>query len=165
MYGDSGTRSGSNTSDDQAAVASQIGRPPRGSWSVARRCACGLPQVIETHPRLEDGTPFPTRWWLTCRTLSSALGRLEAEGWMADMNSRLASDPDLSALLQASVETYVEKREEIEPLGAKGYPGGGPGRVKCLHAHVAHHLMSGDNPVGEAALEHLGWRDPQVPCG
>lgn len=165
MFGDSETRSGSSAPTDQAAVTSQIGRPPRGDWFVASRCRCGLPQVIETQPRLEDGTPFPTRWWLTCKTLSSALGRLEAEGWMAKMNSSLASDTQLRLALQKSIDRYVAMRDEIEPLGAKGHPGGGPDRVKCLHAHVAHHLMTGDNPVGEAALAELAWQDPEAPCG
>ena len=45
---------------DLAAVAAQLGRPPRGVRAVAHRCPCGLPDVVATRPRLEDGTPFPT---------------------------------------------------------------------------------------------------------
>src|SRR5256885_16279548 len=83
-----------------------LGRPPRGRWKVARRCACGLPQVIETERRLDDGTPFPTLWWLTCRSLSRAVGRLEAGGWMAAFNERLRAAPALSAELGAPPDAH-----------------------------------------------------------
>lgn len=156
---------------DRAAVTAQLGRPPRGSWRVARRCACGLPQVIETRPSLDDGTPFPTLWWLTCRSLSKAVGRLEAEGWMAAFNARLAAEPDLAAALAASTAAYIARRDAItaaDPLPAgRGHPGGGGvagSRIKCLHAHTGHHLVTGDNPAGADALAALGWTDPEIPC-
>ena len=50
---------------DEAVVAAQLGRAPRGLRSVAHRCPCGLPDVVETAPRLPDGTPFPTLYYLT----------------------------------------------------------------------------------------------------
>ena len=158
---------------DEATVAAQLGRAPRGSWSVARRCACGLPQVIETGPHLDDGTPFPTLWWLTCRSLSKAVGRLEAGGWMTAFNERLKTEPPLAEALGASTAAYVARRDARGPSGAipapTGHPGGGGmaggrGRVKCLHAHTAHQLMTGDNPVGAAVLALLGWVDPEEPC-
>jgi hypothetical protein len=52
--------------DDHEVVAEQLGRPPRGLRGVAHRCPCGCPDVVETAPRLEDGTPFPTLFYLTC---------------------------------------------------------------------------------------------------
>jgi hypothetical protein len=156
---------------DRAVVEAQLGRPPRGSWQVARRCACGLPQVIETSPHLEKGTPFPTLWWLTCRALNRAIGRLEASGWMASFNERLAVEPDLARALQAGTASYIARREAAggsgAPLRSVGHPGGGGtpgGRVKCLHAHTAHQLMSGDNPAGAAVLAELGWVEPTTPC-
>jgi hypothetical protein len=151
-------------------VTAQIGREPRGVWKVARRCGCGLPQVIETHPQLEDGTPFPTLWWLTCKKLTAETGRLEAEGFMAKINHRLRTDEAMRANLQASIKGYVDARDRIHPLGKSGHPGGGAVnraghvRVKCLHAHLAHHLITGDNPVGVAVLEELKWTDPSMPC-
>ncbi|BCJ58540.1 hypothetical protein Jiend_19620 [Micromonospora endophytica] len=54
------------TDADLAAVAAQLGRTPRGTQAVAHRCPCGLPDVVETTPRLADGTPFPTLFYLTC---------------------------------------------------------------------------------------------------
>jgi len=164
--------------EDATAVELMLGRPPRGRWKVARRCACGLPQVIETERRLDDGTPFPTLWWLTCRSLSRAVGRLEAGGWMAAFNERLAADPALAEELRAATEAYVARRDGGCSSGAlRGASGGAPGpvrhpggggmaggRIKCLHAHTAHQLVAGDNPVGAEVLEELGWEDPAVPC-
>ncbi|HEU5002868.1 MAG TPA: DUF501 domain-containing protein [Actinomycetota bacterium] len=157
------------TPDDAVAVTAQLGRPPRGQWTVVRRCACGLPMVIETAPALADGTPFPTLWWLTCRSLGKSIGRLEAGGWMAACNRRLAAEPDLAAALASATQAYAARRGQL-PLPTnprRGHPGGGGtpgGRVKCLHAHTAHQLVAGDNPVGAAVLAELGWVEPAVPC-
>lgn len=83
---------------------------------------------------------------------------------MASVNARLSTDSAMREALITSTNAYVAKRDEIESLGAVGHPGGGPDRVKCLHAHTAHTLITGDNPVGEATLEHLRWSEPQNPC-
>lgn len=149
---------------DRAAVIAQLGRPPRGNWSVARRCRCGKPQVIQTDPRLDDGTPFPTTWWLTCSRLSARIGSLESGGWMAGFNRRLAEEDGLRKALAMSTEGYIRYRDALGLLGPTAHPGGGPQRVKCLHAHIAHHLVTGDNPAGGGALEELGWVDPEKPC-
>lgn len=149
---------------DLASVKAQLGRAPRGRWSVARRCACGKPQVLQTHPRLDDGTPFPTLYWLSCRRLSSAIGGLESSGWMAELNRRLEEDPEFRQALARSTDAYIRQRDELEPLGPTHHPGGGPERIKCLHAHAAHHLVCGDNPAGAEVLRRLGWEDPARPC-
>lgn len=154
----------SDPEQDRSDVAAQLGRSPRGEWTVARRCACGKPQVIQTHPRLDDGTPFPTLWWLTCRRLSSRIGGLESSGWMAGFNTRLSVEPELHRRLSDATDAYLAERNAIESLGARGHPGGGPDRVKCLHAHTAQHLVTGGNPAGEAVLQELSWEDPQSPC-
>ncbi|MEX2586382.1 MAG: DUF501 domain-containing protein [Actinomycetota bacterium] len=152
------------TEQDQLDVAAQLGRPPRGSWAVAKRCACGKPQVIQTQPRLGDGTPFPTMWWLTCRKLSSRIGGLESSGWMATLNERLSRDERFHQELARSTRRYVSRRDAIDRLGATGHPGGGPDHIKCLHAHVAHQLVTGDNPAGARSLAQLDWTDPTAPC-
>ena len=78
---------------------------------------------------------------------------------------------ELAEALQDSTAAYVARREGLEPGGGppvrQGHPGGGGtvgGRVKCLHAHIAHHLVTGDNPAGAAVLTHLAWVDPGTPC-
>lgn len=143
-------------SKDLAAVQAQLGRPPRGLREVAHRCSCGLPDVVETSPRLEDGTPFPTLYYLTCPRARSAVGRLEASGVMREMTEQLDADPDLAVRYAAAHHDYLARRDAIEPLpGAPGV-GGMPDRVKCLHALVAHELAApGVNPLGRHALEAL----------
>jgi len=144
---------------DLAAVTAQLGRPPRGARAVAHRCPCGLPDVLQTEPRLPDGTPFPTTYYLTCPRLASAIGRLEAAGTMREMTVRLATDPELAARYRAAHHDYLARRSrlghvpEIDGTSA----GGMPHRVKCLHALAGHALAVGPgvNPFGDEALAAL----------
>src|SRR5699024_6833857 len=80
---------------DLEVIAAQLGRPPRGVVGVAARCVCGRPLVVRTAPRLEDGTPFPTTFYLTSPGSVKAVGTLEAEGVMRQMTDRLATDEEL----------------------------------------------------------------------
>ena len=76
------------TEADEAVVAEQLGRPPRGVAGVAWRCPCGKPGAVVTEPRLPDGTPFPTVYYLTCPRAVAACSTLEASGLMAEMTER-----------------------------------------------------------------------------
>jgi hypothetical protein len=142
---------------DLAAVAAQLGRPPRGVRAVAHRCRCGLPDVVETAPRLADGTPFPTLYYLTCPNAVAAGGRLESAGRMREMTGRLATDPDLAARYRAAHTDYLARRRAVAevPEIAGVSAGGMPGRVKCLHALLAHALAAGPgvNPFGDEVRE------------
>ncbi len=153
---------------DLAAVAGQLGRPPRGTRAVAHRCPCGLPDVVETEPRLPDGTPFPTLYYLTCPKVTGAVSTLESSGLMRQMQDRLATDPDLAARYRAAHEDYLRRREGIAhvPEVAGVSAGGMPDRVKCLHVHVAHALAVGPgvNPFGDEALALLGSWWAGGPC-
>ncbi|WP_267594243.1 DUF501 domain-containing protein [Carbonactinospora thermoautotrophica] len=151
---------------DVAAVHEQLGRRPRGMRRVAHRCPCGLPDVVETSPRLEDGTPFPTLFYLTCPRASAAVGRLEASGLMKEMTARLAADPELAAAYQRATEDYLARRDAIEELPGRPTAGGMPTRVKCLHVHVAHALAvgAGVNPFGDETLELLPAWWERGPC-
>lgn len=152
--------------EDVEAVKAQLGRAPRGLRAVAHRCPCGNPDVVETAPRLPDGSPFPTLYYLTCPRAASAIGTLEGSGVMAEMTERLQKDPELAAAYRAAHEDYIKRRDEIEVL--EGFPsaGGMPDRVKCLHVLVAHALAAGPgvNPLGDEALAMLPpwWRSG--PC-
>lgn len=153
---------------DRDAVRRQLGREPRGLRGVAHRCVCGLPDVVETAPRLEDGTPFPTLYYLTCPRAASAVGRLEAEGVMASMTARLITDDTLAQLHAAAHADYISRRDAVDVLPGDVSAGGMPTRVKCLHVLVAHELATGANPLGREALELLA-ADPrcdwgQAPC-
>jgi len=145
---------------DLAVVAAQLGRAPRGTRAVAHRCPCGLPDVVETAPRLPDGTPFPTLFYLTCPKAVAACSRLESAGVMREMTARLAEDADLAQRYRAAHEDYLARREAIAhvPEIAGVSAGGMPGRVKCLHALLAHALAVGPgvNPFGDETRELVG---------
>jgi hypothetical protein len=147
------------TSSDLDAVAAQLGRMPRGVLAVAHRCPCGAPDVVATRPRLPDGTPFPTLYYLTCPRLAGLIGTLEGRGVMREMADRLAADPDERAAYRAAHEDYLRRREAVERVAEiDGVSAGGmPERVKCLHVLVAHSLAvgRGTNPLGDRALDLL----------
>src|SRR5690606_5019216 len=101
------------SSDLVEVVEKQLGRPPRALRAVAHRCPCGNPDVVETAPRLADGTPFPTVYYLTCPRAASAVGTLESSGLMREMQARLPEDPELAAAYLAAHESYLARRDEI----------------------------------------------------
>jgi hypothetical protein len=144
-------------SADLEAVARQLGRDPRGVLAIAYRCPNGVPAVVKTAPRLPDGTPFPTLYYLTHPVLTAAASRLESEGLMREMTARLAGDPDLAAAYRRAHESYLAERDAIDPLGTTFSGGGMPDRVKCLHVLMAHSLAAGRgvNPFGDEALALL----------
>ncbi len=152
----------------RAVVSAQLGRPARAVRAAAHICPCGNPDVVETSPRLPNGTPFPTLYYLTCPKAASAIGTLESSGLMREMTERLHTDPDLAAAYRRAHEVYLARREqlghveEIDGISA----GGMPNRVKCLHVLVAHALAAGPgvNPLGDEALAALPewWTD--CPC-
>ena len=154
------------TDDDREVIARQLGRAPRALRAVAHRCPSGHPSVVQTAPRLEDGTPFPTLYYLTCPRLTALASRLEADGMMRDQTARLAEDEELAAQYLAAHRSYLAERDSIEPLGTEVTAGGMPGRVKCLHVHIAHALACGPgvNPFGDEALAALTEDWPAGDC-
>ena len=154
---------------DFAAVTAQLGREPRSVIEVAHRCSCGQPDVLKTSPRLEDGTPFPTLYYMTCPKATGAIGTLEANGIMNELADALGSDPELAKSYESAHEIYLQEREAIlhveEIAGISA--GGMPTRVKCLHVLVGHSLAAGlgVNPLGDRALAMLKDWGQTGPCG
>jgi hypothetical protein len=153
---------------DEAAVAAQLGREPRAIHEVGHRCPCGHPDVVTTEPRLPDGTPFPTTYYLTCPRAASRIGTLEGSGLMKEMQDRLATDPHLAAAYEAAHRRYLDARAALGavPEIAGVSAGGMPDRVKCLHVLAAQALAQGRgaNPLGDEVLDLLGaWWEPG-PC-
>ena len=161
------------TEADIAEVSRQLGRPARDIRAIAARCVCGRPTVVHTAPRLSDGTPFPTTYYLTHRGATSAVSTLEASGLMAELQQRLADEPELAAAYQRAHEAYIADRDktgaelgldvpEIAGISA----GGMPTRVKCLHALIGHSLAAGPgvNPIGDVALELCSWSPNRCVC-
>jgi hypothetical protein len=157
---------------DVAVIRAQLGREPRGLRSVAHRCPCGLPDVVETAPRLPDGTPFPTLYYLTCPRANGAISGLEAAGMMREMTASLAADKAVRDGYARAHSDYLTRRDaaaDAEGL-ARLQPGtqsagGMPERVKCLHALAAHELaIPGANPFGREALTAAGQWWSRGPC-
>lgn len=152
------------TPEDLAAIEQQLGRPPRGVRAIAHRCGCGLPDVVETEPRLPDGTPFPTLYYLTCPRAAALIGTLEGSGVMRELQERLREEVDLQAAYAEAHGDYLRRREAIEAVPEiTGVSAGGmPSRVKCLHVLAGHALAAGPgvNPLGDEVLDRLGpwWR-------
>lgn len=145
-----------STPDDRdlQIVAEQLGRAPRGVLAIAYRTPDGVPAVVKTAPKLPDGTPFPTLYYLTDPRLTAEASRLESAGVMKEMTERLHRDPELAAAYRAAHESYLTERDEIESLGTDFTGGGMPDRVKCLHVLIAHALAKGPgvNPLGDEAV-------------
>ncbi len=147
--------------EERRAVGRQLGREPRGPWGVAERCTFGEPSVIVTAPRLDDGTPFPTLWWLTCPWLVERVSQLESEGGAADWAARLASDDALAEKLIAADSRYRAARAAVgqgeDPCAEVGIGGqSDPLAPKCLHAHVAASLAGLDDPIGQHVVMECG---------
>ena len=154
--------------DDAPLVEAQLGRPPRSVHGVAHRCPCGSPDVVATEPRLDDGTPFPTTFYLTCPRAASRIGTLEASGLMREMSDRLAADPSLAEAYRRAHDAYLAFRETIAevPEIAGVSAGGMPERVKCLHVLAGQSLAQGRgvNPLGDEVVELLGEFWSSGPC-
>ncbi|HEV7622501.1 MAG TPA: DUF501 domain-containing protein [Amnibacterium sp.] len=154
------------TEADLAAVADQLGRPARDVLGIPARTRDGAPAVVSTSPRLADGTPFPTFYYLTHPVLVAAMSRLEADGRMRELNHRLETEPELAAAHEAAHRAYLADREAVAlvPELAGVSAGGMPTRVKCLHALAAHALAAGRgvNPIGDLALQEAAAADPAV---
>ncbi|MGL5823899.1 MAG: DUF501 domain-containing protein [Nocardioides sp.] len=153
---------------DKAAIEAQLGRSPRGIHAVGHRCPCGRPDVVTTAPRLPDGTPFPTTFYLTCPRAGSLVGTLEGSGLMREMENRLAADPELAARYRVAHDRYLAARAELGAVAEiDGISAGGmPDRVKCLHVLAAQALAQGPgvNPLGDEVLQLLGDWWTAGPC-
>ena len=153
---------------DLEAVTEQLGRPARGIVAIASRCPSGHPNVVKTEPRLPDGTPFPTLYYVTCPRLSGAIGTLEASGLMTEMTDRLAADPELARSYAEAHQAYLIERDELGQVPEiDGISAGGmPTRVKCLHVLAGQSLAQGRgvNPLGDEVLDALGAWWAGGPC-
>ncbi|MEA5456244.1 DUF501 domain-containing protein [Sinomonas sp. JGH33] len=157
-------------------MSRQLGRPVRDVVEISARCVCGNPLVAATAPRLSNGTPFPTTFYLTHPVITSAVSRLEAGGTMNEMNGRLAEDPGLAQAYRAAHEAYLAERARIGQRAGTGpvpeidgvSAGGMPERVKCLHVLVGQALAMGRgvNPLGDEAIELISewWTSDRCYC-
>jgi hypothetical protein len=155
------------TAAEIAVVSTQLGRPARGVIGIAARCVCGNPTVVATAPRLPDGTPFPTLYYLTHPAATAAISTLEATGVMAELATEL-DDEAVAAAYREAHRSYLADRDAIDVVDEiAGFSAGGmPDRVKCLHALAGHSLAAGPgvNPIGDRALERCSWSPTRCEC-
>lgn len=153
---------------DLAVLRQQLGRPARGVVGIAARCVCGNPTVVATSPRLPDGTPFPTFYYLTHPAATAAMSVLEADHVMRGLSEVLSDDEAVAAAYRLAHAAYLRDRsvygevDEIAGISA----GGMPTRVKCLHALAGHALAAGPgvNPIGDRALALSSWSPERCVC-
>lgn len=161
------------TDQDIRVLSAQLGRPVRDVIEIPARCVCGNPLVAATAPRLSNGSPFPTVFYLAHPAITAAASRLEAGGLMYEMTDALADDTELANRYTLAHENYLAERERIRLIsGTDEVPeienisaGGMPTRVKCLHAVIGHTLAVGRgiNPMGDWGLDEItDWWTPQV---
>lgn len=137
---------------------------------MGARCHLGLPVVAVCPPRLEDGTPFPTRYWLSCPLARKRVARLEAAGGVREAQRRVESDPATLEAMRRAHRRYARERDGTLPQDGRPRPSGGVGGVardggiKCLHAHLADHWSGHANPVGAWVAERIGPLCCRVPC-
>lgn len=166
--------------EDRKTAEKQLGRPLRGEVKVAARCPYGVVEVIANPPLLPDGTPFPTLFWLTCPLLQRRVSGLESGGFRGELRRKLKEVPEFARALRLAEHGYAAEREDwAAELQARekvreyfssreGIGGTVAGGLKCLHAHLAHFLAGGENPVGAEvaeAMQGVQKRDCEGDCG
>lgn len=147
--------------EDLEIVERQLGRRPRAFRAVAVRCPFGRPAVTEQAPFDDDGRPFPTQFYVTCRHLVAALSRLEGAGGVERWTRAAAEDERLGRSL---ADAQAEQRR-LRPELAAGIGGSTRGAgLKCLHAHAAFALARPGYELGDRILAELPALWPQECC-
>jgi hypothetical protein len=138
--------------DDRTVVEWQLGRPARAFAGVAVRCPHGFPAVTEQASRTDDGSPFPTTFWLTCPWLGAAISRLEAAGAVARWSAAAAQDGPLrESLIRATAEQHRLRPDLPGGIGGTA----DPTRLKCLHAQAAFALARPGYELGERIVAEV----------
>jgi uncharacterized protein len=147
--------------DDRAIIERQLGRRPRAFRRVAVRCPFGRPAVTEQAAFDEDGRPFPTQFYVTCRYLVAAISRLEAAGGVERWTRAAQEDEQLARSLADAQADQRRLRPEFD-AGIGGSTR--DGSLKCLHAHAAFALAQPGYELGERILEELPSVWPESCC-
>ena len=159
---------------DRELVERQLGRPPRAFRRVVVRCPFGAPAVTEQWAYDENGEPFPTTFYITCRYLVAAIARLEAAGGVERWTEAAKSDPALAGSLARATADQRERRAELagdetgpdEGASLELSIGGSsnPEQLKCLHAHAAFALARPGYELGERILAEVVPLWPEKCC-
>ena len=156
-------------SEAKKIVEVQLNRSLRSNVEVVSRCHFDLPAVIKVPSNLDDGTPFPTSYWLTCPMYNKKVGSLESHGLIKELDKQLNENEDLRKLWSDRQRSYEEERNKgrknkKEKIIPKGGVGGATESIKCLHAHLADELVTNKNYIGKIVLESVGGFNCEEPC-
>ena len=153
---------------DKQIVELQIGRKLRSESKIKSKCHFNLPTVIEVPPNLDDGTPFPTTFWLTCPMYNKKIGSLESNGMIKDLDEQIENNSALKDKWEERQKSYANYREKMHvkknPIKPHGGVGGATNSIKCLHAHTADELATNQNVIGKIVIESLGSFNCKNPC-
>jgi len=154
---------------DIEIIRAQIGREPQGIVRIAARATNGVPLVLQMRSIVDD-KPFPTLYWLCSKDLHKAIGTIETQGWVKQIEQRIQEDEVLKAQFYTNHQQYVQKRneqmqsEDKALIAERGfselferYGIGGISqwdKVRCLHMQYAHHLVDG-NVIGQLLDEEF----------
>lgn len=147
-----------------------------------QRCKHGFPQAIVLNPVNRVGKISSGSLRLTCPHLVKAVDALEADGGIDQLNEELRSNPALQEdftrtnnvwrnarfdMMDASAFEHVKAAlgDHIQTFMDSGILGVAPGQVddvKCLHAHLADHLVRGRSMIGERVKSMLAERGVSV---
>ena len=156
-------------SKNKKIVETQLNRSLRSKVDVVASCHFNLPAVIKVPSNLDDGTPFPTSYWLTCPMYNKKVGSLESQGLIKELDKQLNENKDLNQQWAERQKSYEEERNRenknkenlINPTGGVG---GAKESIKCLHSHLADELATQKNIIGKIVLESVGSFNCEEPC-
>lgn len=136
---------------------------------VLARCHLEMPVVIAVPPLLDDGTPFPTSYWLTCPLAVLRIARVEGSGGVRAAEEMIEADASLATSYREAMERYATDRDALiatDHTGPRpsGGVGGSSGGVKCLHAHYADHAAGNQNPIGAWVAPNVEPLNCTAPC-
>ena len=97
------------TSEKQI-VEIQLNRNLRSEIKVAVKCHFDLPVVVDVPKNLDDGTPFPTMFWLTCPMYIKKVSTLESHGMVKELDNQLNSNKKLRKLWSKRQKSYEKER-------------------------------------------------------
>ncbi len=155
--------------NEKQTVEIQLNRKVRSNVNVVAKCHFDLPVVVDVPKNLDDGTPFPTMYWLTCPMYVKKVSTLESNGMVKDLDKQLVDNKKLNKLWRKRQKSYENERNKkyknltntISPIGGVG---GTTKSIKCLHSHLADELVSGENVIGKVVLESVGGCNCIEPC-
>ena len=155
--------------NEKQTVEIQLDRKIRSRIDIVAKCHFDLPIVVDVPKNLDDGTPFPTMYWLTCPMYVKKVSTLESNGMVKDLDKQLESNKKLNKLWRKRQKSYENERNKkyksllntISPIGGVG---GTTKSIKCLHSHLADELASGKNVIGKVVLESVGGCNCNEPC-